>query len=323
MMLSQTYGRLGDEAQAERTAVECVETAEVHGDLMLLAQALNRLAATLQQEEPERAEQIYRQALSIAERIGDARGQARCHNNLGNIAARRNAWQEARTSYGTAIALARAAGMPDLWGIAASNLGVSCHRRGEYDRARELLGEALALVAAVKNSEIQLYALYNMAHLESENGAWESGAELYEATASLAQRIGADDVEIGAIAGMGLCHAEGGKIELARESLVEIEERIRRRSDWFQGREFAEALAVLLFVAEGRNAEALSRYEAAVTVAESSDLYTAAWLTATCARTLLTLAPQRMRTWIERFRSPIDEFGYAGIAKRFNELISG
>jgi tetratricopeptide (TPR) repeat protein len=290
---------------------------------MLLAQGLNRLAATLQQAEPERAEQIYRQALTIAERIGDARGQARCHNNLGNIAARRNAWQEARNSYGTAIALARAAGMPDLWGIAASNLGVSYHRGGEYERARELLGEALALVAAVKNSEIQLYALYNMAHLEWEYGAWESGAELYEATASLAQRIGADDVELGAIAGVGLCSAEGGKLKLAREALGEIEERLRRRSDWFQGREFAEALAVVLLVADDRVAEAIDRYESAVTVAESSDLYTAAWLTATCSRTLLNLAPDRMRNWIERFRSPIAEFGYTGIAKRFNELVGG
>jgi hypothetical protein len=162
-----------------------------------------------------------------------------------------------------------------------------------------------------------------MAHLEWENGAWESGAELYEATASLAQRIGADDVEIGAIAGVGLCSAEGGKTAIARESLAEIEDRVRRRSDWFQGKEAAEALAVVVLVSEGRVAEAIARFESAVTVAESSDLYTAAWLTATCSRTLLSLAPNRMRTWIERYRSPIDEFGYKGIAKRFNELIGG
>jgi tetratricopeptide (TPR) repeat protein len=323
MMLSQTYGRLGDPVAAERMANECVETAERHGDQILLTQALNRLAVTLERDEPDRAEKIYIRTLEIAQRTGDAAAQARCQNNLANIAARRNDWQGARQSYATAIALARSAGMPDLWGIAASNLGVSYHRRGEYDRARELLGEALALVAAVKNSEIQLYALYNMAHLEWENGAWESGAELYEATASLAQRIGADDVELGAMAGVGLCSAEGGKIGLARESHAEIEDRVERRSDWFQGREFAEALAVVVLVADGRVAEAIARFESAVTVAEASDLYTAAWLTATCSRTLLSLAPDRMRTWIERFRSPIEEFGYSGIAKRFNELVGG
>ena len=165
--------------------------------------------------------------------------------------------------------------------------------------------------------------IHRMAHLEWENGLWESGSELYEATASLAQRIGAGDVELGAIAGVGLCRAEGGKIEQARDALAEIEERVQRRSDWFQGREFVEALAVVLLVADDRVAEAIARYESAVTVAESSDLYTAAWLTATCSRTLFTLAPQRMRAWIERFRAPIEEFGYSGIAKRFKELIGG
>jgi predicted ATPase len=323
MMLSQTYGRLGDEPEAERTASECVETAQAHGDPMQLAQALNRLAATLQQNHPARAEEIYRQALSIAEQIGDARGQARCYNNLGNIAARRNAWPEARVCYGTAISLARAAGMPDLWGIAALNLGVGCYRTGDYDRARELLGEALALVAAVKNSEIQLYALYNMANVEWENRAWEAGAELYEATASLAQRIGADDVEIGAVAAAGLCNVEGGQLEKAREAYAEIEERVHRRPDWFQGREFAEALGVTLLVADGHVDEALERYEKAMSFAESSDLYTAAWLTANCGRTLLPLAQDRMEKWIERYRSPINQFGYTGIAKRFKELTIG
>ena len=321
MMLSQTYGRLGDPSAAERTANECVETAEHHGDLMLLTQALNRLAVTLEMDDPDQAERIYSRTLEIAQRTSDAAAQARCHNNLGNIAARRNDWQKARHSYGTAIALARGAGMPDLWGIAALNLGVSYHRSGDYERARELLGEALALVAAVKNSEIQLYALYNMAHVEWESDAWEAGAELYEATASLADRIGAEDVEIGAIAAAGLCSMEGHDIRRARNAHEDIQVRLERRTDWFQGREFAEALAVALFVAQDQTAEAIERYEMAVSFAEPSDLYTAAWLTAICGRTLLPLAPDRIRTWIERFRSPSEEFGYAGIAKRLNELI--
>ena len=323
MMLSQTYSRLGDLVAAERMAKECVETAERQGDLMLLTQALTRLAATLQIDDPDRAEEIYLRTLDIGQQTGDAAVQARAHNNLGNIAIRRNDWQKARTSYRNAIALARGAGIPDIWGIAALNLGVTHHRTGEYDRARELLGEALALVAAVKNSEIQLYALYNLAHIEWENNRWESGAELYEATASLAQRIGASDVQIGAIAAVGLCNIEGNNVERAREASEEIQQLLTRRSDWFQGREFAVALRVALLVADGDSAEAIDQYEKAASFAESIDLYTAAWLTAICGQTLLPHSPEQMRTWIERFRSQVDEFGYAGIAKRFNELMAG
>jgi tetratricopeptide (TPR) repeat protein len=323
MMLSQTYGRLGDPVASEQTAKECVETAERYGDQMLLTQALNRLAVTLEIDHPDRAEEIFCRTLDIAQRTGDAAVQARCHNNLGNIAARRNDWPKARQSYGTAIALARGAGMPDLWGIAALNLGVGCLRVGDYVRARELLGEALALVAAVKNSELQLWALYNMATVEWDNHAWEAGAELYEATASLAQRIGSSDVEIGAIAAVGLCSIEGGDMSKARDAAAEAQERLGRRLHWFPGREFVEALSVGLLVADGRDEEAIAQYEKAVAFAESSDLYTAAWLTANCGRTLLSHAPERMRTWIERYRSRVDEFGYAAIARRLSELVGG
>jgi tetratricopeptide (TPR) repeat protein len=322
MMLSQTHGRLGDPREAERIATDCVQTAETLDDQMVLALALNRLAITVERDAPERAQEIYRRALKIFETVGDVRGQAGCHNNLGNIAATRNAWQEARHSYDKAITLARSAGMPELWGTAASNLGVIYQRTGDFERARELLGEALALVAAVKNSEIQLYALYNMAHLEWENRAWDSGAELYEATASLAKRIGADDVEIGSLAGGGLCCAEAGRVDAARRAYGEIEDRVRRRPDWFQGREFVEALAVALLVLDGRIEEAVSRFESAVPKAETSDLYTAAWLTAVCARTLFPYAPDRVRSWIERYASHVDGSGYADISKQLNVLLA-
>jgi tetratricopeptide (TPR) repeat protein len=261
--------------------------------------------------------------LEIFTAIGDARGQARCHNNLGNIAAWKNAWLSAHQSYDTAISLARSAGMPDLWGTAASNLGVSYLRLGDNERARELLGEALALVAAVKNSEIQLYALYNMALVEWENGAWESAAELFEATASLAQRIGADDVELGAIAGVGLCKVESGRMDLARAAREEIVERVERRPDWFQGREFVEALHVRLHVSDGLIDEAVERFEIAAKKAEASDAYSAAWLTAVCARTLYPLVPGRLRPWIERFTSHVSEVGYADIGKQLNDLLKG
>ena len=322
MMLSQTYGRLGNPAAAEQAATECVATAERHGDLMLLTQALNRLAITLHGD-PERAEQIYLRTLEIGQQTGDTAVQARSHNNLGNQAIRRNDWKKARDSYRIAIALARGAGIPDVWGIAALNLGVSHLHSGEYDRARELLGEALALVAAVKNSEIQLYALYNLAAIEWENDRWDAAAELYEASASLAARIGASDVEIGSIGAVGLCNVEAKQIDKARQASDEIQELLSRRSDWFQGREFAVALNVALLVEDGKGEDAIEQYEKAVSFAESSDLYTAAWLTANCGRTLLSLAPERLRGWIERFRSPAEEFGYAGISKRFNELING
>src|SRR6185503_5795797 len=176
---------------------------------------------------------------------------------------------------------------------------------------------------ALKNSEIQLYAVHNMALLEWENRAWESGAELWEATASLAQRIGAHDVEISAIAGVGLCRAEEGKFGLAREAHAEIEERLQRRPDWFTGREVAEALIARLLLADGRVEDALQHLDTWLPKAEAADIYSAIWLTAVCAPSLIGRAPDRIRPWIERYRSHVDNLGYADISKQLNSLLAG
>jgi diguanylate cyclase (GGDEF)-like protein len=320
MMLSQSYGRLGDSRAAERIASECVRMAEQVGDRALIAEALTRLGITVEWEDPDRAREIYSRALRLFESVGDARGQTRCHNNLGNLALHRSDWDEARASYTTAISLARAAGMPDFWGAAAANLGVISHRSGDYDRARELFGEALGLFATVKNSELQLYALCNMAHVEWESGAWESGAQLYEATASLAQRIGASDVEIASMSGEGLCLIELGRTDAARGLHSQVEERVRGRDGWFQGREFAEALGIRLLLIDDRLEEALARFENAVPMAEGVDIYSAAWLTAVSARSLSGRAREQIQRWIERYEAKVEALGYAEIMKRFKEL---
>ena len=63
MMSSQTYGRLGDQATAVRTAAECVEMAEQLGDPSLLADALNRLGNATASESPAQARAAYTRGL--------------------------------------------------------------------------------------------------------------------------------------------------------------------------------------------------------------------------------------------------------------------
>ena len=321
-MMSQTYQRLGEPQSAEKLAWDCVKMAEKLGDPTLLADSLNRLGITLEHDHPEQATGIYRRALDMYVAAGDARGEARCRNNLGIVYSLSGQWELARRELTTAIALARTTGTPDLWGVAAVNLGVAWLKCGEYDRARELFGEGLALFAGVKNSERQLYALYNLAHLDRERGEFESAAELYDAATSLAQRVGQSDVEIGAIAGAGLSLLEQGKSDAARVALNGAEERIRSRSDWFQGRELVEALAVRLAVRDGRIDDALNFFDTSRTLADASDVYSAAWLTAECGDVLLDHDPDRIRSAVERFAEQIRGLGYASMVKRYDDLLS-
>jgi predicted ATPase/GGDEF domain-containing protein len=319
-MLSQTYGRLGEAKEAERLAAECVKMAEQVDDDLLLAGALNRLAITVEQEDPRRARQYYERALELFQLVGNVRGQAGCHSNLGIVAHLEGRHDDARKSLTIAISLARAAGMPDLSGMASLNLGVMMQKLGEYDRARELYGDALALFAAVKNSELQLYVLYNMANLDRERGDYVSGAEVYEATASLAQRIGQVDVEIGAMAGEGICLLEQGQLDAAKVPLAAVEHRMSGLEGWFQGRELVETLRIRVAAAEGRSQEAIQMFDAARGLAEHADVSSAAWLTASVADVLYAIDPEHLRAAVERFSQDVGTLGFAELTRKYQDL---
>ena len=320
--ISHGHWRLGDVHAAEGAAWESVRMAEQIGEPQLLAESLNRLGSMIRQEQPGQAREVYSRALDLFQRLGDRRGQARCHNNLGIVHTQLGAWTHAQEEFTTAISLARAAGTPDLWGLAALNLGVVFLKSGEYDRARELFGEALALFAAAKNSERQLYALYNLAYLDLERGQNESAAELYDAAASLAQRIGHSDVEIGALAGAGFSLLKQGRLDEARRAHEHAEERVRARREWFQGRELLEALGVSIAVSDGRMVEAVERFNWALEIAESSDLYSAAWLAASCAHLFADHDPGYVRSSVNRYKDRVEKLGYTEMSRRYEELLA-
>jgi tetratricopeptide (TPR) repeat protein len=320
MMASQTHGRLGDQRTAVRIANEGVTMAESLGDRASLADALNRLGNSLVAETPAQASIVWARALSLYEAVGDVRGQARGYSNLGMAATFEMKLEDAQQAFGKAIAVARSAGIPDVWGLAALNLGVLSQKLGDYDRARDLFGEALGLFAAVKHSEYQLGALYNMAHVERELGLWESAAQLYDATTPLAQRIGQSDIEIGATAGAGLCFIELGRGEEARAAMAEVNLRMQSRPDWFQGRELAEALRVKTDALNGDMDEAMRHFDRAIDLAEAADLYSAAWLTAACAATLMAHDNGRVKVSIDRYRSRMTEVGSPEMTRRYELL---
>jgi tetratricopeptide (TPR) repeat protein len=285
----------------------------------LLAGALNRLGITVRTHTPRKAREYFERALELFQRLGDVRGQARCHNNLGITQLEMRA-DLGRDSLTMAMTLARAAGMPDLSGTAALNLGVIMQRIGDHDRARELYGEAMALFAAVKNSELQLYALYNLANVERDTGNYDSGAELYDATSSLAQRIGQSEVEIGAMAGEGLCLLALGRLDAVRIHSAEIEQRMSTIPGWFQGREMVDAFRVRTAVAEGRIADAMEAFESARRQAEEFDLYSVAWLTAAVADLLLPHYAEPMMAALQKYSGQVASLGFTDLVRKYQSL---
>jgi diguanylate cyclase (GGDEF)-like protein len=290
-MLAATQLRLGDRTAAIATAREAMMLAGSLGDDALLAEALVRLGIALDADDAGEAETMYRRALALYEHLIDVRGQARCWDRIGVLAAQRGQWGEARTALRRAIDLGRTAGTPDEWGLAALDLGVVARRTGDLEQARELFSDALALFAAVQNSERQLLALYHLAHLDRERGELAAAADLYEVAASLAERVGQHDVEVGAVSGAGLCRLRLGERTRAQQSLAKAESLVAGRDGWFPGRELQDALAVELLAAIGDGTAVGTRLTEAFHRALAVDAWAANWLLAELTPTLRQIAP--------------------------------
>ena len=324
LMMSQTYGRLGDRRTSERFAAEGVAMAEQVGDTLLLADAVTRLGGAMFSESPNRAYTILERALSLYETAGDARGQARTYGNMGVVAQFESRLDVAFEAYSKAITVGRAGGIPDMWGVGAMNLGVLHQRCGDYDKARDLFSEALGLFVAVKHSEYQLAALFNLAHAEREVGRWESATQLYETTVSLAQRIGQADIEAGATAGAGLCALELGNEDAARTAIRALRSRTKDRTDWFVGREVVEALQIRTDVGDDeRRHHVVERLARSVELAESTDMYCAAWLISSCADAVSRIDRTRVGELLHAYADRVKKLGYPEMTRRFDALESG
>lgn len=321
IMISQSHFRLGDLAASQRAAQEAVDLAESLRDDGLLAGALNRRGHTYRSSDPARALADWRRALELFGKAGDHRGAAGVHNNLGIYYTDRCEFDKARAAFDAATKSARSAGNRADLGAVMMNLGAADLKARDFDRAHQLLGESLAIFASLKKSVWQLYALYNLANLELERGDHAAAADLYDFAATLAGRIGQSDVQIGATAGAGLAMLRGGRKDEARNASAAALQQLQSRTDWFSGRELAEALRIRLAALDGKKDDALDRYETAVSLAESCDFYCAAWLAAECADTIFEFDRERVRSSVNRFADKAKGYGLNELGQRCQAVL--
>ena len=321
LLISQTHWRLGDPTASRQVAEESLEIAERVGDRLLIADACIRCAITVQFTDFARARALHHRALQISTELGEILRRVRCLINLGALELIQNNWEEARQALQSAADEARTAGLTEMWGNAALNLGVTAARIGEYDTAAEQLGQALQLCAAVQNSQLQLYATYNLAHLERDRGRYRLAGDTYELVVALAERIGQAEVQEGARAGYGLSRLEGGHESDARTAAVRVGQFLESRADWFQGRELGEALLLRLQRLDGRQGQMPATLERALELADPTDVYAAAWLTAEFWDDIHPLAPGMMERAARRYGTRPEVLGNPKIRDRFAVLL--
>jgi GGDEF domain-containing protein/tetratricopeptide (TPR) repeat protein len=321
LLISQSHFFLGDPAAAQRVAAEALLIAEAVGEPLSIADACIRAAITLQFEEPARARSLLRRALDISTDLGEVVRRVRCFVNLGVLELFENNWEAARSAFGSGVEEARVAGLTELWALGSLNLGVTAARVGDYDEAAQYLGEALRLSAVVQNTEFQLYATYNLAHLERDRGRSREAADTYELVMALAERIGQAEVQEGARAAFGLIRLENGRERDARRAAEHIAPFLATRTDWFQGRELAEALLLRLYLLDAMHERAVDAFTRALALAHPTDIYGAAWLTAEFGDELRPFAGDMVQAAIERYATRPEVLGNPKIRDRLTVLL--
>lgn len=138
--------------------------------------------------QPERALDLARQALGLAEAAGDRRALAQAHNILGILASSQGDVGQARHHLEHSLALAEALGDPSARIAALNNLALACMASGERGEAIQLLNTALELCAAQGDRHREAALHNNLADLLHRSGQSEAAmAHLKQAVAIYAE----------------------------------------------------------------------------------------------------------------------------------------
>jgi diguanylate cyclase (GGDEF)-like protein len=318
-MIAQAHVRLSNLKEAEAVARQAAEAARVAGDSRAVAEALNRLGATVFERAPEEALEHYGRAFDLFQKLDDRGGQVRVAINIGNSYFKLGQGVEAERAYTRALEGGRALHAPEQSGTACVNLGVLYLRRGRAELASERFEEGLQAFTVAQHEPARLVTLLNLAHLARENGHWEKATSLYTEVIALAVHTGQPDVELGARAGAALTELALGRTAAATDQARAITTRMDGRPDWwFQGREIVEALRIRIAAARRDYVEAVSLLKENVTALQSRDLYAAGWLLGECAQ---ALPPDKVPfELIDELAPKMESHGYAGLSLRFATL---
>ncbi len=175
--------------------------------------------------EPSLALGYYREALALAELLGDRAAAGRLRNALGIIEWERGRYDEARAQYEAGLRIFRALGRSADAAVMLASLGVTLDAMGRRMEARGCLEEACVLHRETGDREAEARVLGALADLLRRLGEADRAIECGEASLRLRresgdrvgegwmlQRLALAHEEIGAGTAASECAAEAGRI---------------------------------------------------------------------------------------------------------------
>lgn len=165
------FGRIGDVPKARQSherAVELVRAAHPEETIRALFAAGRNLDQSEADYESARA--LYREALSLAQRVGEVPSQIELHAALGELALQGCEWEQADRSARLADSLAQASGLVSMLCTSDVLRGRLCWRAGDYAASARLLRAAFEAAARLRWLEVSAPALIALAAALREQG---------------------------------------------------------------------------------------------------------------------------------------------------------
>jgi tetratricopeptide (TPR) repeat protein len=183
--------RLGGWDEAEACFREALGIAEAVGDRRNQTAAYHQLGLIAEERGAyDEALDWHRKSLAISEELGHRAGMAYSHHQLGRIAEERGAYDEALDWYRKSLVISEALG--DSVGIAASylQLGMVGERRGAFDEALDWYRKSLAIFEGIGDRAGMAVVYHQLGMIGEIHADYDEALDWYRRSLAIKEELG-------------------------------------------------------------------------------------------------------------------------------------
>jgi class 3 adenylate cyclase/tetratricopeptide (TPR) repeat protein/ribosomal protein L40E len=223
-IFGRVFGRIGDAEKARENLERSVALAR-ESDRAEAVRALLTLGYHLEISEAdyEGAAGAYREAIEIAQEVGDLPSQVELHASLATLALHRADWDEVEEATEASESLAEREGLHGKLCFPFVMRGVLHWRDGEWDAAAKRFRRAHELGEQVGRSEVAFAALFWLAAALRDSGDLTGAETELTRALDICERAGLIAQSVEAISARAVVMALSGRTEQARTGAEEAE----------------------------------------------------------------------------------------------------
>ncbi|MSO41293.1 MAG: zinc-ribbon domain-containing protein [Solirubrobacterales bacterium] len=222
------FGRIGDSEKARENLERSVALAR-ESDRGEAVRALLSLGYHLEVSEAdyEGAAEAYRDALALAQEVGDLPSQVELHASLGQLAVHRADWPEVESAAEASSSLVRREGLRGKLCFPYVVQGILAWRDGDWDEATEACTSAYEHGEQVGRSEIAFSALFWLATVLRDSGNYVAAETELSRALDICERAGLIAQSVEAIAARAeVLRLAGRGEQAAAEEASQLAERL-------------------------------------------------------------------------------------------------